>query len=153
MYLQIFVPERSPDPTDNRTSTTMEIEGPDVAVAAPRELPDVHVFKEVQKEWTCAICQVTTSSKITLNMHRKGKKHKATVEALKARNAKKSRFKCNICNVNCPGQIDLTSHLRGKKHLEQLQVTNGKKSFIGNSRIICNLCLLTYKCLRRKPFI
>jgi hypothetical protein len=49
----------------------MEIEGPDVAVAAPRELPDVHVFKEVQKEWTCAICQVTTTSKITLNMHHK----------------------------------------------------------------------------------
>jgi hypothetical protein len=40
MYLQIFVPECSLDPTDKKTSTTMEIEEPDVAVAAPRENPD-----------------------------------------------------------------------------------------------------------------
>ncbi|XP_062023428.1 uncharacterized protein LOC133739663 isoform X2 [Rosa rugosa] len=42
--------------------------------------------KEVQKEWTCALCQVTTSCESTLNSHLQGKKHKAAHEALKARN-------------------------------------------------------------------
>ncbi|XP_059447737.1 uncharacterized protein LOC132179112 isoform X1 [Corylus avellana] len=125
---QIFVPERSLDPTDNRTSTTMEIEGPDVAVAAPRELPDIHVFKEVQKEWTCAICQVTTTSKITLNMHRKGKKHKATIEALKAKKQ---------TNFGLKQKIILTD-----KEKTQGQQKNAKKEaiFVKNSTFKCYIC-------------
>ncbi|PRQ24235.1 putative transcription factor C2H2 family [Rosa chinensis] len=42
--------------------------------------------KEVQKEWTCALCQVTTSSESILNSHLQGRRHKAAYEALKARN-------------------------------------------------------------------
>ncbi|XP_059447580.1 uncharacterized protein LOC132178994 isoform X2 [Corylus avellana] len=125
---QIFVPERSLDPTDNRTSTTMEIEGPDVAVAAPRELPDIHVFKEVQKEWTCAICQVTTSSKITLNMHRKGKKHKATIEALKAKNQP---------NFGLKQKIILTDK---EKTLGQQKNAKKEAIRVKNSTFKCYIC-------------
>jgi len=45
-----------------------------------KSIPD---FMEVQKEWTCAICQVTTQSETTLNSHLQGKRHKATCEVLK----------------------------------------------------------------------
>jgi hypothetical protein len=46
----------------------MEIKGLDVAVAATKEVPDIHVSKEVQKEWTCDICQLTTTSEKTVNI-------------------------------------------------------------------------------------
>nr|XP_023925655.1 uncharacterized protein LOC112037071 isoform X1 [Quercus suber] len=45
-----------------------------------KNIPD---FMEVQKEWTCAICQVTTQSETTLNSHLRGKRHRATCEELK----------------------------------------------------------------------
>lgn len=41
-------------------------------------------FKNVQKEWTCAACQVTTQSEATLNSHLQGMKHRIKHEELKA---------------------------------------------------------------------
>ncbi|CAL0313991.1 unnamed protein product [Lupinus luteus] len=49
------------------------------------ELPQSSINKEVQKEWTCAICQVTTTSANNLNSHLHGRKHKDVCEALKAK--------------------------------------------------------------------
>uniref|UniRef100_A0A2N9IEX3 C2H2-type domain-containing protein n=1 Tax=Fagus sylvatica TaxID=28930 RepID=A0A2N9IEX3_FAGSY len=72
--------------TENTTSATKEIEGPTVAVERTRELPDIPMPKEVQKEWTCDICELTVESDKVLNSHLQGKKHKATYEALKAKN-------------------------------------------------------------------
>ncbi|KAK4563439.1 hypothetical protein RGQ29_005811 [Quercus rubra] len=69
--------------TENRTSATKEETA--VAVATVRELPDIPMPKEVRKEWTCEICQLTVLSEKTLNLHLQGKKHKTT-EALKAKN-------------------------------------------------------------------
>jgi hypothetical protein len=74
------------DETDNRTSATMEIKGPVMVVAASREVPDISVSKKVQKVWTCPICQVTTESEKTLNLHFQEMTHKATYEELKAKN-------------------------------------------------------------------
>ncbi|KAK1386191.1 C2H2-type domain-containing protein [Heracleum sosnowskyi] len=41
-------------------------------------------IKNVQKEWTCAVCQVTTQSEATLNSHLQGMKHRTKCEELKA---------------------------------------------------------------------
>ncbi|CAL5213552.1 unnamed protein product [Lathyrus oleraceus] len=41
--------------------------------------------KEMQKEWTCALCLVTTSSEMTLNSHLSGRRHRARTEALIAK--------------------------------------------------------------------
>ncbi|GLT69927.1 hypothetical protein SLA2020_420360 [Shorea laevis] len=65
------------DQTDNRTSAAMEIKGPDVVVAAARELPDIPVSKKDKKEWTCDICQLTTECEKAMNIHLQGKKHAA----------------------------------------------------------------------------
>ncbi|XP_024932710.3 uncharacterized protein LOC125418154 isoform X2 [Ziziphus jujuba] len=52
--------------------------------AAQRELPQTSASGKGQK-WTCDICHMKLQSVITLNSHLQGKKHKAAVEALKAK--------------------------------------------------------------------
>nr|POE94160.1 hva22-like protein a [Quercus suber] len=78
--------EPNSDQTENKISASKEIKGPAEAVAAARELPDSPIPKEVQKEWTCDICQLTTQSEKILNSHLQGKKHKAAYEAFIAKN-------------------------------------------------------------------
>ncbi|XP_062025008.1 uncharacterized protein LOC133741085 isoform X1 [Rosa rugosa] len=69
---------------ENRTVAAMEIyEKPDEVGTA---IEDPEPPKEVQKEWTCALCQVTTACERTMNSHLQGRKHKAAYEALKAGN-------------------------------------------------------------------
>jgi hypothetical protein len=105
--------------------------------ATTKSIPD---SKEVQKEWTCAICQVTTQSEITLNSHLRGNRHKANYEELKANNLRAKNkgfpastakkvvqnsqsppFWCYICNAKCPSKSNLNAHLKGKKHLARIQ--------------------------------
>ncbi|KAM5548423.1 hypothetical protein ABKV19_000043 [Rosa sericea] len=69
---------------ENRTVAAMEIYEKPVEVGTAIEDPEPP--KEVQKEWTCALCQVTTSCERNLNSHLQGRKHKAAYEALKAGN-------------------------------------------------------------------
>ncbi|OMO63464.1 Zinc finger, U1-type [Corchorus olitorius] len=50
-------------------------------------LPEIPSDKQVQKEWTCALCQVTTTCEQNLKMHLEGRRHKAACEELiKAKN-------------------------------------------------------------------
>ncbi|CAK9152162.1 unnamed protein product, partial [Ilex paraguariensis] len=48
------------------------------------KLPEPAALKKVQKEWTCALCQVTTACEANLNSHLQGQKHRATLDELKA---------------------------------------------------------------------
>lgn len=73
-------------PSQNTSSAIVETKGIVGKDTAGGELPQSSAHKEVQKEWTCAVCQVTTSSEKNLNSHLNGRKHKATCEALKAKN-------------------------------------------------------------------
>ncbi|OIT00231.1 PREDICTED: uncharacterized protein LOC109228775 [Nicotiana attenuata] len=41
------------------------------------KLPEITSVKQVQTEWTCAVCQVTTTSEHNLKSHLNGRKHKA----------------------------------------------------------------------------
>ncbi|XP_028803884.1 uncharacterized protein LOC114758945 [Neltuma alba] len=50
-----------------------------------RASPHISSSNEFQKEWTCAICQVRTTSEADLNCHLHGRLHKAACEALKAK--------------------------------------------------------------------
>ncbi|XP_062018895.1 uncharacterized protein LOC133735504 isoform X2 [Rosa rugosa] len=69
---------------ENRTVAAMETYEKLVEVGIAIEDPEPP--KEVQKEWTCALCQVTTTCERNLNSHLRGRKHKAAYEALKAGN-------------------------------------------------------------------
>ncbi|PRQ24237.1 putative transcription factor C2H2 family [Rosa chinensis] len=70
---------------ENRTVAAMEINEKLVEVGTGIEDPESP--KEVQKEWTCALCQVTTTCERNLNSHLRGRKHKAAYEALKGNQA------------------------------------------------------------------
>ncbi|KAK1568821.1 hypothetical protein Q3G72_029290 [Acer saccharum] len=74
-----FVPPHLLQKTENKKPDTdlMSSEKAE-AVGACFEIP---VPKQVQKEWTCAICQLTTQCETTLNSHLQGKRHKAACEA------------------------------------------------------------------------
>ncbi|XP_058761910.1 uncharacterized protein LOC131635305 isoform X2 [Vicia villosa] len=69
------------------SSAVVETKGTAESARAGGEIPQSSsTLKEVQKEWTCALCLVTTSSEATLFSHLKGKKHMASYEAaLKAK--------------------------------------------------------------------
>lgn len=52
--------------------------------------------KNIQKEWCCALCLVSTTSKKCLSIHLKGNKHRAREEELRAyKEAKKNGYKCS----------------------------------------------------------
>ncbi|KAL2476839.1 uncharacterized protein Fot_45853 [Forsythia ovata] len=78
------------EPTEKIALTTEEqIQRADAKIAetilkeeAHGRLPEIPVEK-VQREWTCALCQVTTTCENNLNMHLQGSKHKLKCEALK----------------------------------------------------------------------
>jgi hypothetical protein len=129
--------EPSLDQTDNRTSATTEIKGPAVAVAAAREVPDIHVSKEVQKEWTCDICQLTTTSEKTMNIHLQGKKHKATYEALKAKNQPNivpaSTAKKTCQPIEKPQKIESTNGLKGSTITNHDEKGQGQSESVSSS--------------------
>ncbi|XP_052192931.1 uncharacterized protein LOC127801664 isoform X5 [Diospyros lotus] len=137
--------------TEKYTVASSEIKEKKTAPAEKPVMEEPASSEKVQREWTCAVCQVTTTCEKILNSHLQGKKHKAKCERLKASEKtnsgddpspskpKKRRTKrqreaakqninelwCGICNDSYNSQIDLESHLRGEKHLLQIQETLG----------------------------
>lgn len=47
------------------------------------KLPEISSSKQVLTEWTCVLCQVTTTSEHTMKSHLNGRTHKARCEGLK----------------------------------------------------------------------
>ncbi|KAK2662846.1 hypothetical protein Ddye_001420 [Dipteronia dyeriana] len=109
------------------------------------DLSEIQVSNQA-KEWTCALCRVTTQSEITHISHLQGRRHKAACDELRPKNqqcesiedsAYKQRQKnyklrglrikyveyreplwwCKICNISCNSIDDMDCHLYGKKHL------------------------------------
>ncbi|XP_045819319.1 uncharacterized protein LOC123912790 [Trifolium pratense] len=103
------------------------------------EIPRSSTQKDVQKEWTCALCLVKTSSEITLNSHLNGRRHREACEAASATlKAKKqpasqknvlpepfrminSKLICRVCNVMLPSEECMASHIKGVKHLSNMK--------------------------------
>ncbi|CAJ2678210.1 unnamed protein product [Trifolium pratense] len=75
-------------PSQTASSATVETKGRAESDTVGGEVPQssTSTLKEVQKEWTCALCLFTTTSENLLNSHFNGRKHKAACEAaLKAK--------------------------------------------------------------------
>ncbi|KAJ6421179.1 hypothetical protein OIU84_028536 [Salix udensis] len=78
----------------------------------PPESGDLRGFlppEEVQKVWTCVICQVTAPNETVLNLHLLGNRHKATCERLNIKN-----------------QTDVNSHLHGNTDRKAFEPLNFK---------------------------
>ncbi|CAK8577928.1 unnamed protein product [Lathyrus sativus] len=74
-------------PSQSASSATVVTKGTAENGRAGGEVPQssTSTQKEMQKEWTCALCLVTTSSEMTLNSHLSGRRHRARMEALIAK--------------------------------------------------------------------
>ncbi|KAK1402110.1 C2H2-type domain-containing protein [Heracleum sosnowskyi] len=111
---------QSSAPAENKTTEKLNtnLEVKNMTLPSPLE-------ENAQREWTCAVCLVTTSSKATLNSHLLGRKHRARCEELKV--GKQTTEKvvtvggpnrvryCTICQVKTSEET-WNSHVQGKKH-------------------------------------
>ncbi|CAK9171121.1 unnamed protein product [Ilex paraguariensis] len=105
------------------------------------KLPEPPALKNVQKEWTCAVCQIkpkkeaikcvsgdTPNKYKTAEQEVKVPVNSSNSEQFKQRNTntsnagmKLSKRGCSICDVRCPGEIDMAAHLNGSKHLSRIK--------------------------------
>jgi hypothetical protein len=72
-------------PSPNASSATVETKGAADSGRAGGEVPhsSASTEKEVQKEWTCALCLVTALSEQVWNAHLNGRKHRASLQKQK----------------------------------------------------------------------
>ncbi|KAH7832906.1 hypothetical protein Vadar_001225 [Vaccinium darrowii] len=75
-----------PNLVQNEKKTVAAGEIKEKTVGAPEEEKKAVVIssEKVQREWTCALCQLTTPTEKILDSHLQGRKHKAKVQQLEA---------------------------------------------------------------------
>ncbi|XP_043814366.1 uncharacterized protein LOC110619219 isoform X5 [Manihot esculenta] len=139
----------------NRTTAPLDFTGTTPTWFAASGLPDVLPSNNIQKEWTCAVCQVTTTSEADLISHLHGRRHESACEKLKAynqtskrkvssasamenANAAESRgnspdtkqthkpWTCATCHVTTTNKADLVSHFQGLRHEDALEKLKAK---------------------------
>ncbi|KAI8532421.1 hypothetical protein RHMOL_Rhmol11G0213200 [Rhododendron molle] len=70
---------------EKKTVGAGEIKGETVAAAGgEKKVVEITDSEKVQREWTCALCQVTTTCEEDLNSHLQGREHMDKCEELKA---------------------------------------------------------------------
>ncbi|KAK1402094.1 hypothetical protein POM88_001699 [Heracleum sosnowskyi] len=121
------------------------------ADAEVRKMTTLAPLKEnVQREWACAVCQVSTTSETTLNSHLQGRKHRTKCEELKAgkQTTKKgvtigepnrARY-CAICQVSTQSEALWNSHLQSQKHKSKCEEFNSR---VQATKKINSLCTTT----------
>ncbi|XP_044494338.1 HVA22-like protein h isoform X2 [Mangifera indica] len=72
--------------SENKKSEPEEIKRVSATTATRSEVSEIPVSNEVQQEWTCSLCQVTTPCEAILKLHLQGRQHKLCEEQLKAKN-------------------------------------------------------------------
>ncbi|PHT45418.1 hypothetical protein CQW23_14576 [Capsicum baccatum] len=76
--------KENPIQIERKTAGVQVMETVVSADAEEIKLPEITFSKKVQTEWTCAVCQMKTTSEQNLKSHLNGRKHKAKCEGLKA---------------------------------------------------------------------
>lgn len=125
--------------SENASATMLETNGIVMKEKGVGELPQIFTHKEVQKEWTCALCHVTTTSEKTLNSHLQGSKHKKMEIALKAKNQP----------VSQKLKSDHSKEELKQKNIYQpkFKTKNGEKpTRTNNSEIRCEICNVKCPC-------
>lgn len=76
-------------------------------------------------QFNCSVCNLQTSSQITLTAHLAGKSHQKTLnKGAKPSSGEGSTsgcFKCELCTVECTGEASWQAHLESKKHNSRKQ--------------------------------
>ncbi|KAL7206104.1 hypothetical protein ACSBR2_018919 [Camellia fascicularis] len=131
--------------TEKKTVASIEIEGKTVT-AAVRENKIVEVpvatsgggqnkdverpaLENVQKEWTCAVCQVTTSCEANLMSHLYGRKHRATCAELQASKQANKNKGCSSSTVNQEQPKKPNNQNKSKKQEDKVQVNQTSEQY------------------------
>lgn len=86
--------------------------------------------KKLFEEWSCALCQVNTTSELAFEEHFAGHQHQSNIAALESRKEIESlsvvqhnptTWNCGICQGKYSSESDLKNHLRGRRHQENLE--------------------------------
>ncbi|BAT08133.1 Os09g0421600, partial [Oryza sativa Japonica Group] len=93
----------------------------------------------IKQTWSCAVCEVQTSSERNLRDHYGGQKHQSKVAGLELKaktatvkttakpspvagqRAHAARWSCSVCQVHCNGEWHFDTHLKGKRHQANTQ--------------------------------
>ncbi|KAF5943673.1 hypothetical protein HYC85_017750 [Camellia sinensis] len=160
--------------TEKKTVASIEIKGKTVT-AAVRENMVVEVpaatsgggenkdvekpaLENVQKEWTCAICQVTTTCEASLMSHLYGRKHRATCAELQASKQSNKDKGCSSSTANQEQPKKPNNQNKNKKKEDKVQVNQTSEQYKqkevknttgygvnNNSQLWCIIC--NVKCL------
>ncbi|KAL6184540.1 hypothetical protein ACLB2K_045941 [Fragaria x ananassa] len=88
--------------------------------------------KKIQKEWSCPLCQITTTSENCLKMHFQGKKHALKVREYKygsptSQKKIQREWSCPLCQISTASEDCLKMHFQGKKHALKVEALQGVK--------------------------
>jgi hypothetical protein len=74
------------EPSQNASSATVETKGTEESDRAGGEVPQssTSTQKQVQKQWTCALCLLTVACEKDVNSHLNGKKHRANLRSFES---------------------------------------------------------------------
>ena len=76
-------------------------------------------MSQMFSKFYCKLCNVISQSRVSLSVHRAGRKHKENLKS----SQKFSQFFCKLCNVESTSQVDLNIHRAGKNHQWNLKMT------------------------------
>uniref|UniRef100_A0A0E0M1C6 C2H2-type domain-containing protein n=1 Tax=Oryza punctata TaxID=4537 RepID=A0A0E0M1C6_ORYPU len=177
MALRVASPSPTPTPLHGAAAgntAATEITPPKKPSPSEKSEPAVQMPMP-PSAWSCAVCQVRTTSERNLRDHCGGQKHQSKVAALEKKTkamakttAKPSpgagqnthiaaeRWGCSICHISCNGEWDFDTHLKGKKHqantqalLEQSKKNSGNPESKGTraaATLICRVCQAKFTC-------
>ncbi|XXG64577.1 hypothetical protein AAC387_Pa05g2484 [Persea americana] len=114
------------DASLGKPSTTNIIAGTKRKAACVEDLLQLPSPKKAHKSWSCALCEVSTTSEKGLKEHIEGKKHKAKEKQQQAKAVEigkkaKFTFKCEHCHIKCNSEPMMVAHLKGRKHAVRVQ--------------------------------
>ncbi|XP_038684926.1 HVA22-like protein h isoform X2 [Tripterygium wilfordii] len=133
------------------THASVEIKEVPFATSMGVEVPDGPDPENVQKEWTCAVCQVTTKSEHTLNLHLQGRRHKAAFEKLKNQNSKMKVPPAPVEKKSSVPKVKPEKNVASStKHKMQMKPNNVKLDGVStrSPELWCFICNIECSCMK-----
>lgn len=106
--------------------------------AVEEDTPSVNLRKKAQKEFRCALCQVTVSSEMDMEAHMNGRKHTNLVNTTEKA---QEELKCAVCQVTVGSEKDMEAHLNGRKHKDLVNLRTKWQEELKS-----DLCPVTVNC-------
>ncbi|CAK8577929.1 unnamed protein product [Lathyrus sativus] len=114
-------------PSQSASSATVETKGTAESDRTGGEVSQSSSTpKKMQKEWTCALCLVTTTSEITLNSHLSGRRHRDAAAALIAKKQP---------TIQKQKEAEVTNETISNDNIDMLKTNGNQRLEIDNKNI------------------